>query len=277
MQTTSLPEDLDGGSNAPVQVFHYTSTHNLQRGKIHLSRHTISFLRHGTKEVLGQSQRISIDPQHFLIMQSGRCLMTESISPDQQLYQSILLFFTDEILHSVIQKNAVKTAESRPLAVFRYDAYIQHFVESLVQISRLEARFQEKMLPLKCTEILSYLLQRDGPEVLKSLRHRLDGTERHFINVVEHNRLNKLSLQELAFLCNMSVSTFKRSFQKHYHASPSKWFQENRLEHAATRLRRHQLRAIEVFEEAGYESLSNFVQAFRRKYGMTPKVWQQQK
>ena len=94
-----------------------------------------------------------------------------------------------------------------------------------------------------------------------------------FVQTVEANKLTKLSVGELAFLAGMSVSSFKRAFEKEYATSPSKWFQQQRLQHAAFRIQREHLRATEVFEDAGYENLSSFVQAFKQQFGQTPKQY----
>ena len=72
----------------------------------------------------------------------------------------------------------------------------------------------------------------------------------------------------------MSVSTFKREFEKNFKSPPSKWFQEKRLEHAAFLLKNKSKRPSDLFEEIGYESLSNFIQAFKTKFGVTPKRYQ---
>ena len=95
-----------------------------------------------------------------------------------------------------------------------------------------------------------------------------------FLNTIETNKHKKLTLTELAFLSNMSVSTFKREFEKHFQESPIKWFQEKRLEHAAFLLKNEQKRASEIYYEIGYESLSSFVQAFKVRFGKTPKQFQ---
>jgi AraC-like DNA-binding protein len=92
-----------------------------------------------------------------------------------------------------------------------------------------------------------------------------------FVQTVETNWMSKLSLKELAFLCNMSVSTFKREFQKHYAESPMKWFQNKRLEYAHQLLYKEQKSSSEIYLEVGYENLSSFIQAYKLKYGITPK------
>ncbi|MDB3914163.1 AraC family transcriptional regulator, partial [Flavobacteriaceae bacterium] len=92
-----------------------------------------------------------------------------------------------------------------------------------------------------------------------------------FIQTIESNHLNKLTIKELSFLCNMSESKFKREFKKYFKSSPSKWFQEKRLKHAAFLLQNKATRPSDIFLEVGYETLSNFIQAFKTKFGQTPK------
>ncbi|MEL6484724.1 MAG: AraC family transcriptional regulator, partial [Bacteroidota bacterium] len=99
-------------------------------------------------------------------------------------------------------------------------------------------------------------------------------TVQKFIRTIESNALNKLTLKELAFLCNMSISTFKREFEKHYAESPIKWFQNKRLEHANYLLNQERKSPSAIYFEVGYENLSSFIQAYKAKYGITPKQHQ---
>ena len=69
----------------------------------------------------------------------------------------------------------------------------------------------------------------------------------------------------------MSVSTFKRVFKKHYQQSPIKWFQNQRLEYAAYLLKKEKRKSSEIFDLVGYENHSNFIKAFKNKFGVTPK------
>ena len=55
-----------------------------------------------------------------------------------------------------------------------------------------------------------------------------------------------------------------------------KWFNEQRLNHIAFVLRTKRYRPVELYEDAGYENFSNLVQAFKKKFGVTPKQYQTQ-
>lgn len=83
-----------------------------------------------------------------------------------------------------------------------------------------------------------------------------------------------VAVEELAFLCHMSLSTFKRRFAGLYGTSPSRWLLERRMEKAAALLRQANRSVREVCDELGYEHPSSFSQSFKQFYGVTPKQYQ---
>lgn len=279
MQITVLPKDLKIDTSDNLQLFNYRNPQNLLKSKIELSKNTISFLRIGTKEVLGDDKTAQIDNQSFLIMKSGNCLMTETISSSNKIYQSILLFFGDEAVISFLEKfnlYAAPQIEQKSFYIFKYDNFIQHFVKSLENVLLLPKATQSKILKTKFEEIMLYLTYQNGASFLNAIVQNVDDKISRMANIVDNNKHNKLSLEELAFLCSMSVSTFKRAFFKQYNTTPMKWFNAQRLNHIAVLLRTQRKRPIELYEDAGYESFSNFIQAFKGKFGMTPKQYQNQ-
>jgi AraC-like DNA-binding protein len=277
MNIYTLPDYLTEGVHHSIQLFNYESTTSQFNSKIDLTKNTFSFLQEGFKKISTSHEPISITNDAFLIMKSGHCLMTENLSETSNFYKSILLFFSDEALFQFIEKYQITNkhvSATTAAKECKYDDFIRSFVKSLEDIQQLSSQLQQKILQVKLEEILLYLVETKGADFLLFLITAKDDQSRNFINVVESNTLNKLTLKELAFLSNMSVSTFKREFEKHFKESPIKWFQNKRLEHAAFLLRNKSKRASDIFEEIGYENLSNFVHAFKVKFGVTPKQFQ---
>ena len=277
MEYVTLPQYFKLGDTTPVQLVDYHNSSPVMRGQVNLTQNTFSFLRDGTKEVFTSHDPISIQNSKFLVIKSGHCLMTEKLSASNQTYRSVLLFFSDEALFEFAQKQNVLSKSGRAakaVQVCPYDEFIHSFVKSLVKLQSLEASLRDKLLRVKFEEIMLYLTETQGPDFLHHLLANADNQARTLINVVESNALNRLTLKQLAFLCNMSVSTFKREFEKHFHEPPIRWFQNQRLEHAAFLLKTRAKRPSEVFEEVGYESLSTFTQAFKSRYGATPGQYQ---
>jgi AraC-like DNA-binding protein len=157
---------------------------------------------------------------------------------------------------------------------FDYDLFITGFTNSIFNISKLSKSLQKNILDAKFDEIMLYLTEVEGVDFLYSLINDRDNSSQKFIQTVENNIRNKLSIKELSFLANMSTSSFKRAFKKQFKSSPSKWFQEKRLEHAAFLLRNKSKRSSDIYQEIGYENLSYFIQAFKLQFGVTPKKYQ---
>jgi len=274
MDTITLPDEMNLGEVQLVHVVDYRSSHDVSKQQIILNQNIISFLIEGTKEAIFDNALLSVDSSRFLIMRSGNCLMTEKKISEDSNYRSVLLFFSNEMVHNFIRKmefSDFDAIDSKSVYAFEYDEFIQRFVFSLVDISKLSGDIKFKLLEIKFEEIMLYLTGKYGTEFLYSLTVNSDNTTQKFIQVIENSHLSKLTLKELAFLCNMSISTFKREFEKHYAESPIKWFQNKRLEFAHYLLQHEQKNPSEIYFEAGYENLSSFTQAYKLKYGVTPK------
>lgn len=273
MKAITLPDEMNLEKSQQVHVVDYSSSKDVSKQQIILNQNIISFLIEGTKEVIFDNAALSIDPSKFIIMRSGNCLMTEKKISETSNYKSVLLFFSNEMVHNFIRKMELEKSESiesKSVYAFDYDEFLKRFVESLAPISKLSSAVQRKLLEVKFEEIMLYLTDKYGTDFIYSLIANSSQTAQKFIRTIENSHLIKLNVKELAFLCNMSVSTFKREFEKHYSESPMKWFQNKRLEFAHYLLQQKQKNPSEIYFEVGYE----FIQAYKLKYGVTPKQHQ---
>lgn len=272
MKLITLPNDLNLDASASIQIFDYCSSQEIARQQIVLNQYVFSFLLDGVKEVVFDDAMQVIDPSSFLLMKAGHCLMTEKLSK-HSTYRSVLFFFSKEDIQKFAQKielNPPQTQEYQSIHSFAYDDFILRYVASLLDIDKLSTEAQHRLLAVKFDEIMWYLIEVYGMDLLYSLLHHNDSTQK-FTRTIESNKHHKLTLKELAFLCNMSVSTFKRTFEKHYAESPMQWFQNKRLDYAHYLLHFEKKTASEIYLEIGYESLSSFIQAYKIKFGVTPK------
>ena len=277
MNTITLPDELNLDSSLSIGVYNYETAQEISKQQIILNKNTFSFLQEGTKEVFFDNSSFSIKNSQFLLMKSGHCLMTEKLSKAQEHYKSVLLFFSNEAVLKFIRKFEINPTDSKnyySTYSFNYDPFIKRFANSLLDISKLSKSIQKNILEAKFEEIMLYLIELKGVDFLYSLINNSDNQNQKLIQTIESNKLNKLTIKELSFLCNMSVSTFKRRFEKSYAMSPIKWFQEKRLEQAAYLLKQKNKRPSDIYDEMGYENLSNFITAFKTKFGVTPKQYQ---
>lgn len=285
MNKIELPNYFTKNNQVPdVYVYSFSSEAYSNKSKVQLNANLISFLTEGSKELYYENDSKIVTNKDFVIAKSGNCLMSENLSEDKK-YTSLLFFFSDSFMIHFKEKYQIEHKREQNCSemeskfkIFSYDSFISNFVNSLQQLIQSEIPLTEDFFKVKLEEFLFYLVQKRGTEIISFLDTNI--LQKHHIrlkNSVENNIFSKLTLEELAFLSNMSLSTFKREFKKLYGSSPSKWIQEKRLEKSAEMLRNKKERPIDVYATIGYESLSSFTQSFKHKFGITPKQYQLQK
>lgn len=85
---------------------------------------------------------------------------------------------------------------------------------------------------------------------------------------------NPPSLPELAKQVEVSVRTLQRGFRELFGTTVFGYLHNVRMEQAEQLLRSQQMRVSEVAHAVGYSHLGHFTEAFKRKFGMTPKQCQ---
>ncbi len=228
----TIPKDLCQEENAtsPIDVIPYQSKGEASRRRVVFDAHVLSFLVEGQKTIHLDQKPLSLSPDHIVLISEAKCLMTE-ISP-RGSYQSLLFYFQDVHIQHFCQKYLDKEKGSGGLnniVRFYHYKFTQNFQNSL---NLLVEEQDTALLDLKLEEILPYLYRRE-PTLLYGLLHTgYSSEEVHFRRVIEHNLFVGLTLEELAFLCHMSLSTFKRTFRRYYETAPSKWMRQERMKAA---------------------------------------------
>ena len=91
-----------------------------------------------------------------------------------------------------------------------------------------------------------------------------------FKKAVEHNIFNNLNLEQLAFICNMSLSTFKREFKKVFGDTPARYIKNRRLTYAASQLLCSEESVSAIAYESGFQDITTFSATFQKKYSLSP-------
>ncbi len=233
----------------------------------------ISLITEGEKLMYVENNTIQLRPSHILILSAGNTLFTERLGQNSRI-KSTMIFFTETVLLQALQTcGAVCRLQttSRPFILFDRDPYLHSYIES-VNVLMEQGLLSSALQRLKLNELLLYLESKSPGTFAQFQNSGIAHTEEERIRkVMEAHALEQLSLPELAFLCHMSLPTFKRKFERVYHESPARWLQIQRLTMAAHRLRTGKVRSGEVYVEAGYENHSSFSKAFKQYFGVLPK------
>ena len=283
MKEIILPNEISDESclGEDVIVIPYESKKTSIKTKIILDYYLFSFIIEGEKTVDFASGTLSINNENFLFLPYGKSLMSERLAHHGH-YRSLLFFVNRNAFLSFFNnqhfynrpRGLVNIFDFKPKS-FSIDSYVTNFIAGM-QIASSDSKLNNKdFYWVKFSELMTYLLCKD--KNLESYFVQIcqgwneDAYLRKIVNIQMYNRI---TVEELAFLCNMSLSTFKRKFLKAFGEAPKQWIFKARMKKAADLLKNQGLTASEIYEDLCYDNLSSFVQAFKQYYGITPKKFQ---
>lgn len=274
MPIENIPEIYikNNQENPDLFVYDFKMTNDVVKSKVNLGMNMFSFLQVGKKQVHFAGTAVAVNKDQSLLLKKGNWLWTELLDTEA-IYYCKLFFFSEKKLTDFLSKytNNVKPyKEDVPYFVIENDDYIGSFINSLSSSTFINHIYSSALLDLKFEEIMLYLLNKYGNEFEFYLHSLISKEVSPFKEIVESKIHSNLKLEEIAFLCNMSLSTFKRHFTTEYNASPGKWLQDKRLQKAKELLQEGNLKASDIYLDIGYNNLSNFSIAFKNKFGVSP-------
>ncbi|MDC6365722.1 MULTISPECIES: helix-turn-helix domain-containing protein [Flavobacteriaceae] len=273
MQITNIPEIYfkHKKENPDVFVYDLKMTKDVVKSKVILGMNMFSFLQVGKKQIHFAGKAVAVDKDQSLLLKKGNWLWTELLDTEA-IYYCKLFFFSEKKLLGFLKKHAKvnDSVEEVPYFIIRNDAYITSFLNSLSTINGAPTIFMENLLSVKFEELMLYLLQKYGRKFEHYLHSLIKKESSPLKRIVESKIHSNLKLEEMAFLCNMSLSTFKRHFIKEYKVSPGKWLKDKRLQKAKELLEEGNLKPSDIYTDFGYNNLSNFSIAFKNKFGVSP-------
>jgi AraC-like DNA-binding protein len=274
MPIENIPEIYikDKKKSLDLFVYDFKMTSDVVKSKVNLGMNMFSFLQVGKKQVHFAGTSIAVNKDQSLLLKKGNWLWTELLDTEA-IYYCKLFFFSEKKLTDFLSKytNDVKPyKEEVPYFVIENDHYIAAFISSLSSNTFTNHSYSDALLVLKFEEIMLYLLNKYGSGFEFYLHSLISKEVSPFKNVIESNVHSNLKIEEIAFLCNMSLSTFKRHFTSEYNEAPGKWLQNKRLQKAKELLQKGQLKPSDIYLEIGYNNLSNFSIAFKNKFGISP-------
>jgi AraC-like DNA-binding protein len=282
MNIFNLPQDIfPGKTKLDDIIFHNYSAEGAYRGKSILQKNAISLVICGEKTMHFADKTVEIKGDEFHFLSAGNCIVSMNLSG--KLLRSILIFFDDRILNDFYLKYNAQITEFRKnhkvgnelYIAFKKDPFVLNFIDSLNLLLQSSIEISTSMKLLKFEELMLHLLEKYPAQLLSfqgaNAKHHDDFKIR---KAVETNVTSNVSLEELAFLCNISLSSFKRHFTRIYGTSPNKWLLQRRMELARELLQHYNEKPSDVYHKVGYENHSSFTKSFRQFFGVTPKQFQ---
>src|SRR5690606_21051032 len=145
-------------------------------------------------------------------------------------YPDILKRIYDRELPALFQKPK-QLISNKSNEKISNDFLVEKYIEGLLFYFENPALVNEDILVLKLKEIILLLAQSQNAEAIQSVLSQLFKPMSYsFKQVIEANLFSQLTIDQLAELNNLSVSSFKREFAKLYNDSPGSYIRTKKLQ-----------------------------------------------
>lgn len=266
----SLPTFFGADEKADVFFQPYTNKGRAIRSQVTLTHHLLSLVQEGEKEVFVAMRSERIDASRMVLLAANPSIMSEHNLNGSPM-RSLLLFLSRSFLFDFAVRHGLRAggqaAGSMPLP---QDEFTRTYARSIELMGPGIVNASAAMRRTKADEILLYLHAKHTKGFAAFMASALaDHTDLPLRAVVDQHQDGNLTIPELAFLCHMSVSTFKRRFLESFGVAPGRYLHERRMQRARDMLQR-KLRPSEVYLELGYASLAAFSTEFKKHFGVAP-------
>ena len=150
----------------------------------------------------------------------------------------------------------------------------RYFRESLSEMNEAPLGYEVAIHARLCLMFLGLIRiwQEEGIS-FDDLSDYISSTETSMTNILEYIDLHvedNLKVRDLAAMCNMSYSSFARSFMNSYGRSCKDYLEMVRVEKAEEMLKFTDRPLSDIAQELGYSDSSHFVREFKKFKGITP-------
>lgn len=224
---------------------------------------------------------INIPAKDAVLLKCGNYFGQMINTKSSKKHEVIIVHFHPEILKKVYDRTLPKILQvpkiinaTINLEKINNELLIQKYIEGLIFYFDNPSLVDEEILVLKLKEIILLLAQTKNAPVIQQILSQLFSPATYsFKQIVDDNIYSHLSSEELAHFTNLSTSSFKREFKKIYNDSPSKYFQNKRLEKAAELLTISDERITDISFNCGFNDLAHFSKCFHVKYNTSPSIY----
>lgn len=174
-----------------------------------------------------------------------------------QINDKINLDFEDEVNISEISIPVIK------------DSDISHAVNRLALTASSSDKNKEFIIDLYAQEITYNLFK--NRVLHNSTNEKSISDIQKAICLMKEHILDNITVSEIAFTLNMSLTNFSMKFKKAVGISPNSYLTNLKLTKAQELLKVKNV--TEVAYILGYENISHFIKLYKNKFGITPKQY----
>lgn len=183
------------------------------------------------------------------------------------LYPKVLSHLYQQELPGLIKKQL----KGERVSALANDAIIERFIENLQFYFDNPKLVNDDVLELKIKELILLLVQSKSASTISDLFMDLFSPgSANIKEVITTHLYSNLSIPQLAQLCGMSTSSFKREFEKIYHSPPNQYLIDKRIKRSCELLKTTSRNVSEIAFATGFNDPAYFARMFKKKTCQSP-------
>lgn len=255
-----------------VVFYSYLSTRRKER--VGFLSHNILVLQvSGLFTLETSTEQISMRRGQMLLIRKNQLgQITKTPLPDED-YETIVIALQEDLLRKIALEEHIEVQQKYvgpPNILLPENDYLKGYFNSIIPYVRNPVE--------KITTDMGILKVKEG---VKLLLHTLPGLREFLFDFSEPYKIDlerfmlsnfhfNIPVEKFAQLTGRSLSGFKRDFQKTFGMAPRHWLMERRLTEARHLIENKHKKPSAIYLDLGFESLSHFSHAFKRKFGKAP-------
>lgn len=186
-------------------------------------------------------------------------------------YRAASIQFSEDMLRNYYGSHQSLAPRTRnpELKVFTPHPLLDSLMASLLPYFALPGDLPPNLAEVKVEEAIAILRTIDG-SVDAMLAQFDDPGKIDLADFMEKNFMFNMPMERFGYLTGRSLTTFKRDFKKIFNSRPREWIMRRRLEMAHYQIFQNKRKPSEVYFESGFENLSHFSFAFKKRFGYNP-------
>ena len=247
----------------------YTQTHEYEQ---FVPEHLVAFQISGETQIYHHRGEMILEEGQILLARGNQFAKSLKIPANDKAYQCVSVLLTKDRLRQFALEHGIFCEE-------RYHGYKNMLLEtetglrdyflSVLPYLDPEKKISDELANMKVGELILLLLEL-RPELRTFLFDFSDPHKQNLEEFMVKNYHHNVPLRHFARMSGRSLTSFKRDFAATFRTSPGNWLKEKRLSEAFYLIKKKNHNPRDIYLALGFENLSHFYTAFKKKYGHTP-------
>jgi len=243
------------------------------RVKTVINLNHIYFIQKGSCNIINRNEAVKVDDNSVLMMSKSNLLMSKKVNKEG-IYTGLDLSFSNETLMDYIIKKGISLKEQTTnhwrLELVVKDRFLSRF-ENRITLPNKSRKHDVNHRKIDIEELLDHLKMKEPLKFSRFVKQALIEQEHFsFEEFVLNHKDHGLSIPHMAFLADMSLSTFKIKFFNTFQTTPRQYFISYKMNRALSLLKNNK-KPTQIAALLGYDNLNAFSAAFKKAYGLSPR------